>query len=104
MRKQAHAAVVGVFVAATLAVPTAQARHAPGEDAKAIITPTSVPQSPAPASVVKVVGPGGFDWSDAGIGAGAAGGALALAATLALLATRRSRANALPEQSELAGA
>jgi hypothetical protein len=104
MRKQAHAAVVGVFVAATLAVPTAQARHAPGEDAKAFITPSAVPQSTAPASVVKVVGPAGFDWSDAGIGAGAAGGALTLAAALALLATRRSRTNALPEQRELAGA
>jgi hypothetical protein len=96
MRRQAHAAVVGVFVAATLAVPTAQARHAPGEDAKPIIT--------APARVVKVVGPTGFDWSDAGIGAGAAGGALTLAAALALLATRRSRTNALLEQRELAGA
>src|SRR6266540_6827860 len=96
LRKQAHAAVVGVFVTATLAVPTAQARHAPGDDAKAIIMPTAVPQSTAPASV----GPGGFDWSDAGIGAGAAGGALTLAAALALLATRRSRTNALPEQRE----
>jgi hypothetical protein len=82
----------------------AQARHAPGEDAKAITTPAAVLQSTVPVSVVKAVGPGGFDWADAGIGAGAAGGALTLAGALAMLATRRSRASALPEQRELAGA
>ncbi len=124
MSKQVPTAVV-VLVAATLAVPIAQAHHAPSENAKATSTPASVsapssnfevdrlgpkhvalhrPPAPAPVSIVKVVRPGGFDWSDAGIGAGAAGLALALAAALAMLVTRRSRVTALPEQSELASA
>jgi hypothetical protein len=125
MSKQVPTAVV-VLVAATLAVPIAQARHAPSENAKATPTPASVvsapssnfevdrlgpknvalhrPQAAAPVSVVRVVRPGGFDWADAGIGAGAAGLALALVAAVATLVTRRSRVTALPEQGELAGA
>src|SRR6266508_1720478 len=53
--------------------------------------PLHHPLSPAPVSVVKVATPGGFDWADAAIGAGVSGIALALAAGLALLVTRRSR-------------
>jgi hypothetical protein len=43
MRKQVYAAVVGVFAAATLAVPIAQARHAPGEDPEATSPHHSLP-------------------------------------------------------------
>ena len=56
-----------------------------------------------PVSVVKLVGPSGFDWGDASIGAGVASLTLALVAMLALLITRRSRSTLVPEQSELAG-
>jgi hypothetical protein len=56
-----------------------------------------------PVSVVKLVRPSGFDWGDAGIGAGAASLTLALVAMLAMLITRRSRSTLVPEQSELAG-
>jgi hypothetical protein len=66
--------------------------------------PLHHPLSPAPVNVVKVVTPGGFDWADAAIGAGVSGFALALAAGLALLVTRRSRRANVPELSELAGA
>jgi len=54
-----------------------------------------------PVSVVKVVRPTGFDWGDAGIGAGGASLTLALVAMLALLVTRRSRRTLVPERSEL---
>ena len=56
-----------------------------------------------PVSVVKVVRPSGFDWGDAGIGAGVGSVTLALAAGLALFVTRRSRGTSVPERSELAG-
>jgi len=56
-----------------------------------------------PVSVVKVVRPTGFDWDDAGIGAGGASLTLALVAVLAMLITRRSRSTLVPEQSDLAG-
>jgi hypothetical protein len=56
-----------------------------------------------PVSVVKVVGPSGFDWGDAGIGAGVASLTLALVAALAMLVTRRSPSTLVPEQGELAG-
>ena len=56
-----------------------------------------------PVSVVKLVGPRGFDWGDAGIGAGVASLTLALFAALALLLTRRGRSTIAPERSELAG-
>jgi hypothetical protein len=56
-----------------------------------------------PVSVVKVVRPGGFNWGDAGIGAGVGSVTLALAAGLALFVTRRSRGTSVPERSELAG-
>jgi hypothetical protein len=54
-----------------------------------------------PVSVVKVVRPTGFDWGDAGIGAGGASLTLALVAMLALLVTRRSRRTLVPVRSEL---
>jgi hypothetical protein len=44
-----------------------------------------------PASVTKVGGPRGFDWRDAGIGAGVSGVMLALVAAVVLLLTRRSQ-------------
>jgi hypothetical protein len=56
-----------------------------------------------PISGVKVVFPSGFDWGDAGIGAGVASLTLALIAGLALLATRRSQRTIVHERSELAG-
>jgi hypothetical protein len=56
-----------------------------------------------PVSVVKLVGPRGFDWGDAGIGAGGASLTLALVAALSLLLSRRGRRTIAPEQSELAG-
>jgi hypothetical protein len=56
-----------------------------------------------PVSVVKVVGPSGFDWGDAGIGAGVASLTLALIAALAMLVTRRGRRTIVRERSELAG-
>ena len=56
-----------------------------------------------PVSVVKVVVPSGFDWADAGIGAGVASLTLALVAMLVMLVTRRSRRTIAPERSELAG-
>ena len=56
-----------------------------------------------PVSVVKVVRPSGFDWGDAGIGAGVASLTLALVAMLVMLVTRRSRRTIAPERSELAG-
>jgi hypothetical protein len=113
------------LAAAAFTAPAAEAHHAPSENAKATPAPASVsapsssfeidrlgpkhvalhrPQAAAPVSVVRIVSPGGFDWADAGIGAGAAGLALGLAAALAMLVTRRSRVTGPPEQGELAGA
>jgi hypothetical protein len=57
-----------------------------------------------PVSVTKVVSSSGFDWGDAGIGAGVSSLTLALVAGLALLVTRRSQRKSVPERSELAGA
>jgi hypothetical protein len=108
---------------AAVAVPTAEARHAPGEDpattsplhslapgspegraptswkASALeidrLGPKHValqhPLAPAPVSITKVVGPGGFNWGDAAIGASVAGFALALVGGLAVLISQRSR-------------
>jgi hypothetical protein len=154
-----YAPVIGVLVAATLAVPVAQAHHAPGEDPGATAARQSLPgvasqgdsptqwnaspleidrlgpkhvplhhPNPAapidanrpgptaagaaianarhdgmPVSVVKLVGPRGFDWGDAGIGAGFASLTLALVAALAMLVTRRSRRTIVRERTELAG-
>jgi len=56
-----------------------------------------------PVSVVKVIKPSGFDFGDAGVGAGVASLTLALVAGLALLLTRRSQRTSVPERSELAG-
>jgi hypothetical protein len=159
MSKQIYAAVVGVFFAATLAVPVAQARHAPGEDPVATAPRQSLPGAasqgglptqwnaspleidrlgpkhvplhhpePAapvdanrpgptaagtaianaradamPVSVTKVVRRSGFDWGDAGIGAGVASLMLVLVAGLALLLTSRNRRTIVHEQHELAG-
>jgi hypothetical protein len=58
---------------------------------------------PAPVNIVKVVRPGGFDWADGAIGAGVSGLALASAAGLTLLVTRRSRRPEFRERSGLAG-
>lgn len=102
----------GLFVTATIAaaalgVPAAQAFHAPVDHSttppqpqwKASqlevdrLGPKFVPLEhslpPAPVTVVKVVGHGGFDWGDGAIGAGVSGLALATIAGLALLVTRR---------------
>jgi hypothetical protein len=59
--------------------------------------------SAMPASAVKVIRPGGFDWGDAGIGAAVASLTLALIAGLALLQAQRGQRESAPEQSELAG-
>ena len=56
-----------------------------------------------PVSAIKLVGPEGFDWGDAGIGAGVASLTLALVAGLVMVVTRRSRITIAPERSELAG-
>lgn len=57
-----------------------------------------------PTTVVKVVKPAGFVWSDAAIGAGVASLAVALVAALAVLMTgRRERRAELPDRSDLAG-
>ena len=56
-----------------------------------------------PVSAIKLVGPDGFDWGDAGIGAGVASLTLALVAGLVMVVTRRSRITIAPERSELAG-
>jgi hypothetical protein len=56
-----------------------------------------------PVSVVKVISPSGFDWADAGIGAGVASLTLALVAMLVMLVTRRSQRTIAPKRSELAG-
>jgi hypothetical protein len=55
-----------------------------------------------PVGVVRVVRPSGFDWGDAGIGAGVASLTLAVVAGLALLLLRRSQGTSVPERSELA--
>jgi hypothetical protein len=78
--------IVVALVAALAASPVARAHHAPGEDPRA--------NPPAPSSVVTVVKPAGFDWSDAGVGAGVAGLALLVVAGCAVFATRRSRTSA----------
>jgi hypothetical protein len=62
-----------------------------------------MPVKAMPVRVVRVVGPAGFDWADAGIGAGVASLTLALVAALAMLVSRRSRRTIVRERSELAG-
>jgi hypothetical protein len=96
--------------AAAVTAPGAQAQHAPPPSANASVqsavwtasdrevdrlgpkyVPLQHPISLQPATVVKVVRPAGFDWTDAGIGAGVTGLALAaLSAALGLLVSRRS--------------
>ena len=56
-----------------------------------------------PVSVVKVIKPSGFDFGDAGIGAGVASLTLALVAMLVMLVTRRSRRTIALKRSELTG-
>jgi hypothetical protein len=51
--------------------------------------PLRHPVSRPPTSIVKVVRPAGFDWADAGIGAGVASLTLALAAGLGMFVTSR---------------
>jgi ABC-type proline/glycine betaine transport system substrate-binding protein len=77
-----------VLAVAAIAAPAANAQHAPGEDVRAA-APKHVAASPAPATIVKVVNPGGFDWDDAAVGAGVAVFVLGGAAGLTLLGTRR---------------
>jgi hypothetical protein len=103
-----------VMSAAAVTAPVAQAKHAPATGANALVQSAAVwtasdrevdrlgpkyvplqhPFSLQPATVVKVVRPGGFDWTDAGIGAGVTGLALALSAALGLLVSRRSETTA----------
>jgi hypothetical protein len=64
--------------------------------------PITQPPNPPPPTVVKVVRPAGFDWVDAGIGAGVAALTLALVAVVAMLVTRRNRRAALPERAGVA--
>jgi hypothetical protein len=96
------------LVAAALGAPAAQAFHAPADHSTTTpqpqwkasqlevdrLGPKFVPLQhslpPAPVTVVKIVGHGGFDWDDGAIGAGVSGLALATVAGLALLVTRRN--------------
>jgi hypothetical protein len=109
------------LVAAVLAAPTAQAHYAPAEHATASLPRASTwtasgreidrlgPKyaalqhsisAPAPATVVKVVEPAGFNWDDAAIDGGVA---VAIVAAVTVFLTRRSRPTVLPERSEPAG-
>ena len=102
--------LLAVMFAAAVTAPGAQAQHAPPANTNAFLQSATVwtasdrevdrlgpkyvplqhPISLQPATVIKVVRPAGFDWTDAGIGAGVTGLALALIAALGLLVTRRS--------------
>jgi hypothetical protein len=118
------------LAAAALVAPAAQAHHAPAGHATAspssastwtasgrevdrlgpkyvalrhaIVDPVPATVVKAPAAVVKVLKPAGFNW-DAAIGGGIAG-VVAVVAVLTVSLTRRSRSAALPERSELTGA
>jgi hypothetical protein len=74
---------------AAIAAPAANARHAPGEDVRAS-APRTAATSPRPATFVKVVKPGGFDWDDASVG-GAVGAAAAAFLTVLIVRLKRSR-------------
>jgi hypothetical protein len=123
--------VLVAFAAAAFAAPAAQARHGetPGATAprQSLLgaashgdsaaqwnaspleidrlgpkhVPLRHPVSPPPATVVKVVSSIGFDWGDAGVGAGVASLTLALVIGLTMFVTRRSRRTIAPERSEL---
>jgi hypothetical protein len=62
--------------------------------------PLRHPLSPVPTTVVRVVTTSGFDWVDAGVGAGVASLTLALAAGLAMFVTGR---RTIVHERELAG-
>jgi hypothetical protein len=116
--------LLAAISAAGFAAPVAQAHHAASASSDAVVRPASVwtasgrevdrlgpkyvplqhPITSQPAAVVKVVRPAGFDWADAGIGAGVTGLVLALVAALAVLVTRRSGRTVVPERGDLAGA
>jgi hypothetical protein len=116
--------LLAAIAVAAIAAPVAQAHHAPAASSDAVVPPAAVwtasgrevdrlgpkyvplqhPITSQPATVVKVVRPAGFDWADAGIGAGATGLALALLAALAVLVIRRTGRTAVPERGDLAGA
>jgi hypothetical protein len=81
-RRWIAAAVAAVFLSA---VPAAGARPASGE-------PGVTPPAP-PAQEVEVVTADGFDWADAGIGAGTAAGLVLFAAAAAGLGRRRRLAS-----------
>jgi hypothetical protein len=112
------------LAAGAFAAPGANAQHAPAENRTTAVPAPSVwtassleidrlgpkhallqhPYSAAPAEPSQS-GPtavGGFDWGDAGIGAGVGSVTVVLVAGLALLLTRRRGTN-VPERSELAG-
>jgi hypothetical protein len=119
LRRWGVAVLVGV---AAVAAPTAHAHTGAGEPPTTSTPSTSLWTATGreidrlgpkhvplqhrivqPATVVRVVKPAGFVWSDAAIGAGAAGLAVALVAALAVLLTGRGRRPELPDRSDLAG-
>jgi hypothetical protein len=86
-----------VLALAAIAVPTAQAGHAPAEvglgtpaaaDVDAATRHHHPEVAQTPTRIVAVASSDGFDWGDAGIGAGALFGAALLAAGSALLLKR----------------
>lgn len=106
--------LLAAMSAAAVAAPVAQAESGPTASSDASVQSSSVwsasdrevdrlgpkyvplqhPISLEPATVVRIVRPAGFDWADAGIGAGVTGLTLAMVAALGFLATRRSERTA----------
>jgi hypothetical protein len=86
IRKGRRRWIAAALAAACLCAPTAGARPASGEPG---VTPPA-----APVQEVEVVTSDGFDWADAGVGAGTAAGLVLLAAATATgLAHRRRLAS-----------
>jgi hypothetical protein len=86
IRKGRRRWIAAALAAACLsAAPTAGARRASGE-------PGVTPPAP-PVQEVEVVTADGFDWADAGVGAGTAAGLVFLAAAAAGLGHRRRLAS-----------
>jgi hypothetical protein len=77
--------VAAIATAALLAAPPAQARNDAGTGAR-------VPEEP---TVVVVEAGDGFDWADAGIGAGVAAGLVLLGAATAKVVRRQRHAAAM---------
>lgn len=112
MRRRKISRLVSRWVMAlaivAIAAPVAQARHAPAEAQFGISTTTPVDAITRhnhpdviqpPTRIVAVAPAGGFDWGDAGIGAGAAVGA-ALFATGSALLIKRANRRAIPARFE----